>query len=716
MTAIRVGLRAKLLGLTLVLLGVLTAGALGAVYYYIGQQVREQAELTLRSAAHVLTSILLRTEEQLLGRGRILVELPSLRAGLTDHPKDLEPLLQEVKSLRTANLLWATDPTGTVLASTGEYPPVGASLANHPLIAHALAGQKALGFDAFTNEWWLVLCLPVTAPDAPKPIGTVALALLIGEAYLDRLAELIETEVGFVWNERRFWSTGWPAEIRSQIASQEPVPAGGATPQAMGTATGTTQELGVGQGRYLWTARQVTIGVDPAVSRPLALLGIQLDESVIRETARAIGWIALIVIAAGLVILFGAIRSITQPLKSLVADTQRVGAGDLAHRAAVRGADEVAELATSFNEMVGSLERSKQELLEAKRYTDSIIQRMINSLIVADAEGRIRIMNPATADLLGYAEEELIGQPLSRLFADEGSPFGGIPWEAFLQQGVLRNAECLYRSKHGKPIPVLFSSAVMRGDQGQVQGVVCVAQDITERKYLERLKDHFINTVSHELRTPLASLSEGVSLMLDGVLGAINDEQRTFLQMTSKETERLKRLVNTLLDLSMIEGGKLVLDRQPVDLAELVDRTCRLYQGMVGKRTLVRRVGAVPRAYADPARVLQILDHLVSNALQFSPDDGTIAVSVEPRDGLLAVSVANTGAGIPREELGQLFRRFVQLGRLEEERPGGAGLGLALCKKLVELHGGTIWVTSEVGQGASFTFTLPRCEHLTKLS
>ena len=696
--AIRVGLRAKLLGLTLVLLGVLTAGALGAVYYYIGQQVREQAELTLRSAAHVFTSILLRTEEQLLGRGRILVELPSLRAGLTDHPKDLEPLLQEVKSLRTANLLWATDPTGNVLASTGEYPPVGESLAGHPLIAHALSGQKALGFDVFTNEWWLTLSLPVTAPDAPKPVGTVTLALLIGEAYLNRLAELIETEVGFVWNERQFWSTGWPAEVRSQIASQ-----------ALGMATGTTQEVTVGQGRYLWVARQVTIGVDPAVSRPIALLGIRLDESVIQQTARAIGWIALIVIAVGLVVLFGAIRSIIQPLKGLVADTQRVGAGDLTHRATVRGADEVAELATSFNEMVGSLERSKQEILEAKRYTDSIIQRMINSLIVADAEGCIRIINPATVDLLGYPEDELIGNPLSRLFADEGSPFAGIPWDTFLQQGVIRNVECAYQSKHGKRIPVLFSSAVMRDEQGQVQGIVCVAQDITERKHLERLKDSFISTVSHEFRTPLASLSEGVALMLDEVLGAINVDQRIFLQMASKEAARLKRLVNTLLDLTVIESGKLVLDRKPVQLAELVDHTYQACHKMIGGRRFVRRVGTVPPVHADPTRVLQVLDHLVSNALQFSPDDGTITVSVEQQDRVLAVSVTNTGAGIPREELGQLFQKFVQLGRVEEERPGGAGLGLVLCKKLVELHGGTIWASSEVGQGASFTFTLPIC-------
>ena len=171
---IRLGIRSKLLGVTLLLLAFLTLGALGEVRYYIGQQVREQAERRVETAAQMLTTVMERTEEQLLGRGQILVELPSLRSGLAKEPAQLEPLLQEVKAIRAANLLWATDPKGVVLASTAEYPPVGQTLAQHTLIAQALSGQKALGFDFFMDEWWLMLCLPVIQTNSSPSVTSSA--------------------------------------------------------------------------------------------------------------------------------------------------------------------------------------------------------------------------------------------------------------------------------------------------------------------------------------------------------------------------------------------------------------------------------------------------------------------------------------------------------------------------------------------------------------
>lgn len=694
----RVGLRAKLLGVTIALLAFLTAGALGTVHYYLGQQVRQQAARTLATASHVLASIFERTQEQLLGRGRLLVELPSLRAALTATPTDLEPLLQEVKSLRVANLLWATDAHGVVLASTGEYPALGTSLAQSLLIAQAVKGEKALGFDLFLDEWWLVMALPVMRENSGDVIGTATLALLIGEAYLARLGELVGTEVGFRWNEQHVWSQGWPAAVRGQVITQ-----------ARSVVPGEPQELReTGGHRHLWSVQPMTIGIHPMVTRPLAIVGVQLDETVLHQTARAIGWVALGVLLMGTLILVGAIRSIIRPLKALVQDTQRVGRGELAHRATVHGADEVAELARSFNEMLEHLHQSQDELVQAKRYIESVIQRITNSLVVADTGGLIHIVNPATLELLGYDEAELIGAPLTKLFG-EGPlrALEGERWEAFLRAGTLRNAEAVYRSKHGKLIPVLFSSAVMRDDHDQLHGIVCVAQDITERKYLERLKDEFLSTVTHELRTPLTSIAQGVSMLLDGTLGEINEDQRIFLTLTQKETKRLHRLIETVLDLSMLESGTLVLDRKPLDFTEAIDAAWKIYQPIAGNRTFVRRIAETPPADADRARIVQVLGHLFSNAIQFTSEDGTITVTVTPQDGRVTVSVADNGVGIPKEEAGRLFQKFVQIGRAEEERPGGTGLGLVFCKRMIELHGGTIQATSDVGHGATFTFTLP---------
>jgi two-component system sensor histidine kinase VicK len=694
----RWSLRTQLVGVSVALLVLLTVGALHVVYYRVGQQVRRQAATQVQAAAQVLTTIFDRTAEQLRGRGRVLLELPSLRAALTERPEDLEPLLQEVKAVRAANLLWATDAQGRILASTGEYPAPGHDLVAHPLVSQALAGQPALGFDWFLEDWWLTLSLPVTEEGTAQLLGTITLGLLLGEAYLTRLAELLGTEVAFFWQGHVFWSPQWPAAARDLLAGR-----------VESAAPGAPQELVLpGQQRLLWVTQQLSLGADPLPARPRTVLGTALNESVIFETARAIGWVALAVISLGTFLLIGAIRSLTQPLKTLVADSQRVSRGELTHTTRVHGAREIAELAASFNHMLGRLRESRESLLQEKLYTDRLIQQMLNSLVVADMEGYIQVVNPATLELLGYEREgELIGQPLSVLFAKDRSPVEGARWHALLQQGSVRNAESAYRTKHGQIRPVLVSGAVLRGDDNQPQGVIWVAQDITERKQLDHLKDAFISTVSHELRTPLTSIQESVSLIEDGVLGPTTAEQRQFLAVAHQETHRMRQLVDDLLDLSALASGRLILEWGVVDVHAVLQETLQHVAALVGTRRILYHPTGLIRVRGDRERISQIVRHLLQNALQFTPAEGAVTLTVQPQGGMVALSVQDQGPGIAKEDLHQVFDQFVQLGRTEEERSGGVGVGLTLCKGLVELHGGTITIVSDIGQGTTVTLTLP---------
>ncbi len=301
----RFGFQAKLLSVTVGLLVLLTAGSLLTVRQQFGKQLRREAERKVSDGAHVLTSILERSREQLGERGRLLAELPSLQTALASRQSELlESLLIEVKSIRAANLLWVTDPQGIVLACTGEYPALSSSLAEQPLVSTALKMREATGFQLFGGEWWLVLTVPVKKSNSPSLLGTVSLSLLIGEAYVARLSELIGTEVGFLFEGNSLWSEGWPAEVRHPIAAQAPA-----------ALDRPAQELGLpSEGRTFWLARQVTVGLQPQVE-PIGLLGIRLDESVIQRTTQAIGWIALLTMVIGTLLLIGAIRPITRRLE-----------------------------------------------------------------------------------------------------------------------------------------------------------------------------------------------------------------------------------------------------------------------------------------------------------------------------------------------------------------------------------------------------------------
>jgi signal transduction histidine kinase/GGDEF domain-containing protein len=226
----------------------------------------------------------------------------------------------------------------------------------------------------------------------------------------------------------------------------------------------------------------------------------------------------------------------------------------------------------------------------------------------------------------------------------------------------------------------------------------------TELKRLSALKDELVANVSHELRTPLTAMKEGISLLMDRALGEITIEQRDFLGTMAEGADRLAELIGNLLDLSKIEAGKLQLVRRRVNVRSLIEQLTAQHQAMIKQRAVSLDAEPVPDVYADPHRILQVLANFFSNALKFTKADGRITFRLRQEDGVVVTSVQDNGVGIHQEDVSKLFQKFSQVG---ETRPQGTGLGLALCKELVELHQGTVAVTSEPGLGTTFTFTLP---------
>ncbi len=226
---------------------------------------------------------------------------------------------------------------------------------------------------------------------------------------------------------------------------------------------------------------------------------------------------------------------------------------------------------------------------------------------------------------------------------------------------------------------------------------------------LDRSKRRFLANMSHELRTPLTNIIGFARLMLKGIDGPLTDQQRHDLEIIYHNGEHLLGLINDLLDISQIEAGLMELEFREVDLADLIRSVMATASALVrGKPVVLRDIIApdLPKVRADPARIRQVLLRLLANAAKFT-DRGTISVRAEFSNGEVHISVSDTGAGIPPQYLSRIFERFEQGVMENGRRPDGAGLGLALSKEFVEMHGGRIWVESEVGQGATFTFTLP---------
>ena len=239
------------------------------------------------------------------------------------------------------------------------------------------------------------------------------------------------------------------------------------------------------------------------------------------------------------------------------------------------------------------------------------------------------------------------------------------------------------------------------------------ARDITERKEIEKMKDEFISVVSHEFRTPVTSIKGYLELLAEDEKDTLDEEQRGFLGVAMRNTHRLEILVNDLLDISRLEAGRLEIAHESFDICELIEEViAQAKPEMTDKEmTITTPDLATPvLAWGDPVRVAQILTNLISNAIKYSDPRTNIEIRievVEDGDRIFQVDVADQGPGIPSEEIENVFQRFHRVDSTSTRSTTGTGLGLAISKVFVELHGGRIWVTSKIGKGSTFSFTLP---------
>jgi two-component system, OmpR family, sensor histidine kinase VicK len=362
---------------------------------------------------------------------------------------------------------------------------------------------------------------------------------------------------------------------------------------------------------------------------------------------------------------------------------------------------------------------AEQALHMATRQRELILDSVGDGIYGIDLEGRLTFINQASARSLGYTREQLIGRDLHEVIHHshaDGTPYSKSTnpiLQALRRSEPIRVRDEVFWRHDGTAFPVEYSANPLMED-GQISGMVVAFQDISERRRLERMKDEFISTVSHELRTPLTSLRASLGLISSGSLDKRPEKQRQMLDMAIGSSDRLIRLVNEILDFENVEKGRLPFDRRPVEAVDLLRRAADVACNAAGQVDIAVRVEAAPaRVLADEQRILQVLNELLVNAIKFSPPDTAIRLSAQPfnegAEGSAAVcfTVEDQGRGIAPEKLERIFERFQQGDASDSRALGGTGLGLALCRSIVEQHDGRIWAESTPGEGSRFHFTLP---------
>jgi signal transduction histidine kinase/HAMP domain-containing protein len=404
---------------------------------------------------------------------------------------------------------------------------------------------------------------------------------------------------------------------------------------------------------------------------------------------------------------------LTRPLFVLTQAVRRMAEGDLAARVRLEGRDEIAQVARELNTMAERLAEYRSsslgELLQAQQSSQAAIDSLPDPVLVFKWGGALLIANHAAEELFAVDVEgsEVLGRSPPEVRAivariEEHIRTGRGP---YLPKGLEEAVPITVRD--GVRFFLARANPVI-DEENRPLGLTILFQDVTRLRRFDELKTDMVATVAHEFRTPLTSLRMAIHLCAEGAVGPLTPKQADLLFAARDDCERLQGIVDDLLDLSRIQAGKIELHRRAVSSGSLLAEAIDEHRSEAQGRSIALELNplTVDRSVlADPDRVQLVLSNLVKNALCHTPPAGRVELRAAPEsDGFLRFEVSDTGPGIPEEHQPQLFQRFF---RVPGAPPGGAGLGLYICKEIVESHGGKIGVESDPGQGAIFWFTLP---------
>ncbi|RNB89542.1 HAMP domain-containing protein [Brevibacillus fluminis] len=395
--------------------------------------------------------------------------------------------------------------------------------------------------------------------------------------------------------------------------------------------------------------------------------------------------------------------SITKPIEEITRVARNITQRQYESRVRLKASDEIGQLASAINFMASSLEQQMYEISENQQRLSGVLTNMTSGVIFVTESRRIMLVNPAVEKLLGTAGQDLVG----KLHIEAGKNFVlSQSIDKCIDTGEKMREEIHIYYPEERILDVNLAPYI--NFKGEKKGVVTVLHDITEIRRLEKMRSEFVANVSHELRTPITSIKGFTETLLDG---AMQDEElcRNFLQIISEESERLFRLIREILDLSKIEQKRIVINMTEVNINKLVEGTASLLQEQIQRKGLrfIMPAAKDVTMISDRDCMNQILLNLITNAVAYTPEGGTVKVEVSKDEQNVTIVVADTGIGIPEGDIPRIFERFYRVDKARSRDSGGTGLGLAIVKHLIDALHGEIAVQSEEGRGTTFILVFP---------
>ncbi len=412
------------------------------------------------------------------------------------------------------------------------------------------------------------------------------------------------------------------------------------------------------------------------------------------------------------------LRFAVAPIRRIASATERVAGGDLDVTVPEHGAGEIGQLARSFNEMAQSLVRQRRDLamqnVDLERLANvlrAVLDSTVDGIVLSDAEGNVQLANRPVLELTRELGMSYDGPMVDRLLSVEHRIKDPERYRAAMERLRANPDETTFDEFEDAVSGRVFQgfTSPVHDDRGGFLGRVWTLREVTQQRELDRLKDDFVATVSHELRTPLTSMMGFLEMMREGEAGRLTEEQKRFLAIIYRSSERLQRLVGDLLFVARLDASGLQLNFAEVRLDELASELVETSVALARSREieLEADLGAVPPVLGDHDRLAQLVGNLLSNALKFTPAGGTVAVRTFVDGDSAVLEVADTGIGIPEAEQDRLFQRFFRSSIATEQAIPGTGLGLVISRAIVDAHGGAIAVTSKPGEGTCFRVELP---------